>query len=65
MQLRTYAVLTATIFSTACAATTGGGSSGCASYGEARLTMPDPETLADDWLEWMAKTDARMTATCR
>lgn len=59
--------LVAAILLTACAETTVvGGDAGCDSYAEARLTMPDDlEALPTNWLEWIAKTDARMTGTCR
>ncbi len=43
---------------------TASGDAGCASYGEARLSMPRP--LPNDALgAWVAETDARMTGTCR
>lgn len=46
-----------------CVTTFGG--AGCASYGEAQLSMPRP--LPNDALgQWVAADlDARMTATCR
>lgn len=54
----------ATLLISGCATTTGSGS-GCASYAEARLAMPQ-ETLADNaWGRWVADTDDRMTGTCR
>ena len=56
------------ILLTGCAATTGAGDAGCASYAEARLTRPDAETVAEvppDWANWIADLDDRMTGTCR
>lgn len=55
------------ILLSSCATTTVGGSdAGCASYGEARTTMPtDISALPDGWLRWVAEMDTRMTGTCR
>lgn len=53
---------------TGCATTTVGGSAGCQAYAEARLSLPPVETIADvpaPWAEWVARTDDRMTGTCR
>jgi hypothetical protein len=62
----TCAVLTAMTLLTACAETTVSGDAGCASYGEARQSMPgDADQLPDNWLGWVASIDTRMTATCR
>lgn len=60
------AALTAMSLLTACAETTASGDAGCASYGEARQSMPeDAEALPGNWLRWVAMTDTRMTGTCR
>ncbi|WP_154664667.1 hypothetical protein [Gemmobacter nectariphilus] len=51
-----------------CAATTGIGDAGCASYAEARLARPPAETVAEvpsAWADWIADLDDRMTGTCR
>ena len=51
-----------------CAATTGIGDAGCASYAEARLARPPAGTVAavpPDWADWIADLDDRMTGTCR
>jgi hypothetical protein len=56
------------ILMTGCAATTGAGDAGCASYAEARLARPTAETVAavpPDWANWIADLDDRMTGTCR
>ena len=56
------------ILLTGCAATTGAGDAGCASYAEARLARPAAETVSDvspDWADWIADLDDRMTGTCR
>ena len=59
-------MLIATILSTSCTGIPASGTdAGCAAYGEARLTMPDPTGAPDDWLRWAALTDTRMTAVCR
>ncbi len=53
---------------TGCAATTGAGDAGCASYAEARLARPAADTIAvvpPDWADWIADLDDRMTGTCR
>ncbi len=50
------------------ATTTMPGDAGCASYSEARLARPSPETVAEvpgDWADWIADLDDRMTGTCR
>ncbi len=66
MQYKTYAVLAAMIFLTSCAATKVAGDAGCASYGEARLSIPaDADALPDAWLRWVVMTDTRMTEVCR
>lgn len=38
---------------------------GCLSYGEARLAMPNEQFPVDEWGNWIADTDDRMTGTCR
>ena len=56
------------ILLTGCAATMGGGDAGCASYAEARLARPPAQTVAavpQDWADWIADLDDRMTGTCR
>lgn len=56
------------ILLTGCAATMGAGDAGCASYAEARLARPNPNTVAavpQDWANWIADLDDRMTGTCR
>jgi hypothetical protein len=56
------------ILLTGCAATTGAGDAGCASYAEARLARPAAETVAEvppAWANWIADLDDRMTGTCR
>ena len=56
------------ILLTGCAATMGTGDAGCASYAEARLARPNPNTFAavpPDWANWIADLDDRMTGTCR
>jgi len=53
---------------TGCATTTGAGSAGCLAYAEARLSLPPVETITAvpaPWAEWVARTDDRMTGTCR
>ena len=53
---------------TGCAATTGGGDAGCASYSEARLARPPASAVAavpPEWATWIADLDDRMTGTCR
>ncbi len=65
MLYRICAVLTAMTLLTNCAAMTVNGS-GCAAYGEARLTMPvTNDGLDDDWFRYVVETDTRMTAVCR
>lgn len=59
---------TLTILLSGCGATMAGGDAGCLSYGEARIAMPPPETLAEltpSWQAWIADTDDRMTGACR
>ena len=56
------------ILLTGCAATTGGGDAGCASYAEVRLARPPASTVAavpTEWATWIADLDDRMTGTCR
>ena len=56
------------ILLTGCAATTGAGDAGCASYAEARLARPPAASVAEvplDWADWVADLDDRMTGTCR
>jgi hypothetical protein len=57
----------ATLLLTGCAGTMAGGiDAGCISYAEARLAMPDASTVpTGKWGEWIARTDDRMTGTCR
>ena len=51
---------------TGCATTTPSGDAGCASYGEARLTLPYDAIDDGPLSDWVAvDLDARMTATCR
>lgn len=58
--------VTVAILLTGCAGTTANGDAGCVSYGEARLSMPPPETVpGGQWGEWIADLDDRMTGTCR
>lgn len=64
MRYRICAMLTAMLLLSNCAETTISGS-GCASYEEARLSMPqDPDALPTNWLRWVVETDTRLTATC-
>lgn len=59
-------LLTMAILLTGCSGMTASGDAGCLSYGEARLAMPDPNTIPlGVWGEWIADTDDRMTGTCR
>jgi hypothetical protein len=53
------------ILTSGCAGTMVSGDAGCASYGEARLTMPRTEPITGPWGEWVADLDDRMTGTCR
>jgi len=56
------------ILLTGCAATTGAGDAGCASYAEARPARPPAEAVAEvppGWATWIADLDDRMTGTCR
>ena len=56
------------ILLTGCAATTGAGDAGCASYAEARLARPAAESVVEvppAWANWIADLDDRMTGTCR
>ena len=66
MRFATVAVLAIPL--TGCAATTGGGDAGCASYSEARLARPPASAVAavpPEWATWIADLDDRMTGTCR
>lgn len=61
-------IMAALLFTSACASGAGviGGGAGCISYGEARLSMPDANTVpGGKWGEWIADTDDRMTGACR
>ena len=61
-------VATLAILLTGCAATMGAGDAGCASYAEARLARPPVSAVAampQDWADWIADLDDRMTGTCR
>ena len=49
---------------TGCAQTTASGDAGCASYGEARLSMPRPLGVGP-LASWVADLDDRMTGACR
>ena len=58
----------AALLLTGCATTMVGGSAGCLAYAEARLSLPPVETITAvpaPWAEWVARTDDRMTGTCR
>jgi hypothetical protein len=60
------AAIPACLLMTGCAGTMATGDAGCASYAEARLTMPRAEPLpAGPWGEWVADTDDRLTGACR
>ena len=57
--------MVASLFLTGCAKTMAVGDAGCASYREARLDMPPPDTVPSGaWGDWIADTDDRMTGTC-
>lgn len=51
------------ILTSGCAKTTVAGDAGCRSYGEARLSMPQP-LGAGPLPEWVADLDDRMTGAC-
>lgn len=58
------AAVLALILTSGCVKTMAAGDAGCASYGEARLSMPRP-VGAGPLAEWVADLDDRMTGTCR
>ena len=67
-KLRFVTVAVLAILLTGCAATTGAGDAGCASYTEARLARPPASAVAampPEWATWIADLDDRMTGTCR
>ncbi|WP_128513662.1 hypothetical protein [Tabrizicola thermarum] len=66
--MRSVTVAVLAILLTGCAATTGAGDAGCASYAEARLARPPASAVAaapPEWAIWIADLDDRMTGTCR
>jgi hypothetical protein len=61
-------MLGAAMLLSSCATTRGAGEAGCAAYAEARLSLPDVETIAEvpaPWRAWIVETDTRMTGVCR